>query len=709
MFPEPVAAQEDPPVVTPAQIVIAVDQSGSLSEEDVVREREAAALIAQSEFSRESTVTVFGFGSDEGGVGPTDEVCPPTVVSGEVERQRLSDCVQRLARRPAGQGGDTDHAAAMEQALGYFTDREGPKVVFLLTDGVLDVGETLRYGAGRTLDQRNAAAEEQLDGHLADARAAGVQVWPLGFGDVDGPALDSFAGRGGAGACGPTAPRPRAIVVQSSADVIQAIVDAYGAARCAGVGPVRPDVIGAGETVEVPVDIPPIATDGAITVVKQDAAVGVQYRGPDGRPVPKLGAQDGSEFEVSGENGPVESLRIVDPTPGRWTVLISVPATVPPQEVTTVVTWQGAVQAVLTPERSSVGPGEPVTVSLSLRTRRGPVTDEAQLAGLSFTADLVSEGETVGVPLRDDGNQPDPTAGDGTFSGVASVPASARGSVTLRGAVEGIGISGDRPSTTLEITEGPPDVEAAATLPNVTDTVAPGGALTGRLTLTNNSGQQRRIRVVVDAEPGSPVSVPGDRAVYDLAAAGRTAVEVPLTWTGDAPEGVSRGVLRVVDDADPGTEYGRFPFSTRVAEPPPYLLIALVVAGLLLAAALVVLLAARRRAQDLDGVTVDVTSGGFTVPLPPAPPGTQVYRFTVRPTPHGAPQVQLADDTDTEPAYRLTRNGAGARIRPPGGRAVALPFDRPREVADGVVVVVRAAEPELVSEARRPADVDLDL
>lgn len=85
------AAADAAPEVKPAQIVILVDESGSISDEDLVREKEAAGLIAQSEFSTESRV--IGFGSDEGGVGPVDAVCPPIVVAGAAERQ--------LRRRPA--------------------------------------------------------------------------------------------------------------------------------------------------------------------------------------------------------------------------------------------------------------------------------------------------------------------------------------------------------------------------------------------------------------------------------------------------------------------------------------------------------------------------------------------------------------------------------------------------------------------------------
>lgn len=145
------------------------------------------------------------------------------------------------------------------------------------------------------------------------------------------------------------------------------------------------------------------------------------------------------------------------------------------------------------------------------------------------------------------------------------------------------------------------------------------------------------------------------------------------------------------------------------AEEPPWLLIAGAAAVLLLLVSGVVLVVARRRAQDLDGLEIDVVAGGRTVALPPPPPGTRQYRFAVRPRTGGAPEVQLLPDGDPEPAFRLTRKGSGARIRPPAGRAVVLPLDRPRDVTDEVAVVVRAAGPVEAGRGARPAGVDADL
>lgn len=674
------------PAVEPAQIVILVDQSRSLTDDDLRRERDAASLIAQSEFSPRSVVTVIGFGSDEGGVGPTDLVCPATVVAGAAERQRLSDCVQGLRIREPGRGDDTDHAAALEQALASFTPAPvGPRVVFLLTDGRLDVGDTQRYGTGKTLDQRNQAAEDRLVTLLRTAAEQQVQIWPLGFGDVDRDALTRFARDAAQSACGPGAPAPEATVVESSADVDGAIVAAYGASRCAGTGDVTSTQIHPGETVPVPVEIPSIATDGSITVVKRNPGTGVQYVDPDGRVVPKAGSFEGSTFEVSGENGPVEALRIVDPKPGTWTVRLTAQAGDPPQDVTTAVTWQGAVQAILLPNPQSIQAGRPLTVSLSLRTRRGPVTDPAQLARLSFAAVLdPGAGAPVPIGLADDGREPDPAAGDGTYTGQVVVPADAAGTVTVRGSVRGIGISGDEPSAGVQVTSGPPPLLVAATLPNINDSVHPGGTVTGQVTVTNNSAVPRRVLLRIAQDVDSGIAVAEGSAVREVAAAGNTSFEAVLALPADAAIGPAGGVVEIVDADDPATVLGAFPFTVRVVEPVPWLLYGAVVAAVLAVLAVVVVAVRRHQARVLTGVTVTVVSGSFDT-RQVVPRGATRFRFSVVAPAGAPPQIQISDGAG---GYRLTRRGERLTLRTPRGE-VPTRFDTPVEVDDGVSIRVK--------------------
>src|SRR5258706_59880 len=78
-------ASEEPARTDPRPIraVVLVDESGSLSPEGVAVEKEAAAVIAQSEFSPESQVAVVGFGSTTGrpNQSAVDVVCDMTKVA----------------------------------------------------------------------------------------------------------------------------------------------------------------------------------------------------------------------------------------------------------------------------------------------------------------------------------------------------------------------------------------------------------------------------------------------------------------------------------------------------------------------------------------------------------------------------------------------------------------------------------------------------
>ncbi|MFV2118290.1 vWA domain-containing protein [Streptomyces sp. Act-28] len=402
----------------PVDFAIVVDQSDSLSDEDLAREVEAAALLVQGEISERSRATVIGFGSSEKpGQSPVREVCPLTVAD-SAGRQRLSDCVQRLAHRdPARVGPGTDFPAAIRQAVGRLTEKDvptTPKVVFLLTDGRLDVGDSPEYGADRR--SREANGVKRLADELDRARREEVQIWPLGFGaDIDRATLTDMAEGGYRGGCAdlPSA-MPRMRVVADSTGIDKAFQETFAAARCAGVTP--------GDSKRPPADlyvtIPPIATDGSITVSKHDPKVTVTYYDPRGRKVPLNGGFDGSTFELSGQDGPVEALRVNNPLPGRWRARVEAPEGHRSREVVVRAIWQGRLRSSAVLDPASPRPGEKAVVEVRMQTRRGVyVTDPAQLAGVKVTGQLAGDGfQPVAFTLADDGRAPDRPARAGARS-----------------------------------------------------------------------------------------------------------------------------------------------------------------------------------------------------------------------------------------------------------------------------------------------------
>ncbi|MFK8849772.1 vWA domain-containing protein [Streptomyces sp. Ac-502] len=274
----------------PVDFSVVVDASASIGEEALAREAEAAALIGQGEISDRSRASVIGFGSAEKeGQQPVREVCPPTVVDA-AGRQRISDCARRLTdREGAGLGPGTDFPAALTQALTRLkeTSQEGtPKVVFLLTDGRLNVEDSPAYGADPAA--RKQEGEKRLREVLDRARREQVQIWPLGFGKgIDEKALQQMADGGYRNGCADVpGSRPRPEVVDGAADVDKALQGAFAAARCARVE----EGTSSKPPGELAVDIPPIATDGSITVTKRDPRVTATYYDPKGRKVPLQGS-----------------------------------------------------------------------------------------------------------------------------------------------------------------------------------------------------------------------------------------------------------------------------------------------------------------------------------------------------------------------------------------------------------------------------------
>lgn len=669
LMPLPASAHQQPePAITPANIVVLVDESSSIKPEDMDREREAAALIALGEFAPSSTISVVGFGSDNGGQSPVDVVCPPSKVQTAQDRQRLSDCTRELRSRPLGQGDGTDHAAALQQALSYLQgDLNGPKLVFVLTDGKLDVSDSPRYGPDNVGNQRNDTATRLIGDLLAEAAKQKVQVWPLGFGNVDRALLDRFAKESFQGQCGIRSPTPTATVVNSSADVAQALIKAFQAGRCVGASDIQRTPLSSGGTAEAQVTIPVIATDGAILVTKHDSRVSVSYVDPEGRTVPKSGTQGDSTFQVSGENGVVEGLRIVNPLPGKWTVKITSAPGVPALDVSTVVMYQGAVRSSMTVDPPSPRPGQEVSVALSLQTRNRSITDPNALKDLSFTADVTGDGFNAPITLNDDARDGDKRAQDGVYTGKVTIPDQATGAVKFTGTVAGIGISSDTRTVDAALVAGPPALTATGTFGNTDWTVAPGGSMRGAVTVTNNSGQARRARILVtDLAPGTLATIPGEQTVLPLPPSGTTTFDFDLTFASDTVRDANAVTLKVVDDENPSAVIYEWRITADVEEPLPVLQIAVISGAVLLGIGATFGYVFWRRRRDVRGLVVYLyeghrSRGDLAAPEQPS----SSFRFHLGEAGAGVPQ--LAHSSGGEDSYELSRVGGRLRLRTPYG------------------------------------------
>ncbi|WP_167346886.1 vWA domain-containing protein [Streptomyces flavochromogenes] len=690
----------------PLDFAVVVDQSASLADKDLARETEAAALLVQGEISERSRAAVIGFGSSERrGQSPVREVCQLTVADA-AGRERLSDCVQELGRRDtARMGPGTDFPAAVRQAVTRLTGAAAgpgtgtggagkpgtPKVVFLLTDGKLDVADSPEYGTDRESRQSNGA--KRLTEELARARAAGVQIWPLGFGgELDRASLTAMAEGGYRGACSEipgSAPRMR--VVDTSAEIDKALQETFAAARCARIAH---GTVGK-PPADLTVTIPPIATDGSLTVAKHDPKVQVTYYDPAGRKVPVRGEFDGSSFEVSGQNGPVEALRVKNPLPGAWRVHIEAPAGHRDREVAVRAIWQGRLRSAVVLDPASPRAGEQVKVEVQMQTRRGVViTDPRQLAGLSVAADLSGEGfGPVGFRLADDGKAPDAKAGDVRFTGTLTVPAGATGALELVTRMEAPGITSDRRPLHAVTSKGAPKVTAALTVDG--DTVHPGATVRGTLDVTNNDSAPHTLRLgLADQTPGAELAVAP--ATVTAPPNGSTRIPFTVTVGRNTPFGVLGGQVTVVDTADGDRTLRGALLNVRVVEPPTWwerwwkAVVGGAVAVLLVGAFVGIRLYFRRLRRDLTGVTLELCQEGrsldsLTVRRGQSPGGA--FAFTVD-EPYGAPATLRRVPGGGSSAHVLRRNGAGEfLLRPRGGAQVPVRTGEPAGLGDHELVV----------------------
>lgn len=663
------AAPQTEGEVKPIHLAIAVDESGSLSEADIGQERIAAAGIAMSELSPESDVTVFGFGSNTGGVRAVDgrRICSLKPGAAAQDREAMGNCVeQNIARRERGKGDNTDFVAALNQGIDALTKPprdDRPRLLLLLTDGRLDVRGDRNYGDDEAAQQRYA--EEQIKKLVVPkARAAGVQIWPIGFGaDIDFEMLTFLAANAGRTGCQDSSSVPVAKRAADATAAVAAMMDAFVQARCLDQNRSPQKPLSDGEEVELRVSVPATATDGAINVVKGDPRVKVSYVDPAGKEVPAVGSVDGTTYELAGTSGVVESMRIRNPRPGTWRIRLVAPANLADRMVSATAIWQGVLRTVFVLDPPSPQPGEKFAVLMRPQTRSAEITDPAALRDLSFSAVLTGPGMSAGaVELADDGAEPDTRAKDAYYSAWFTLPAGANGSYQVVGRASGPGVTSDQREQTFEVAAAGPQLRAKMLLDGVEG--QPGAEITGRLLTTNEASKPRPVRLELDGQNRDAVRLATTEATVP-AGSGSTAFAIRITDS--AAEGPVGGVIRVVD-AGSGKVLGNTPLDVTVLPAPtvwdkwPWML-----AGFLLLTLAVVLVRVlgRRRADgiDLEGVVLTLFEDGEPLrPTLEAPKGAR-FEFDIRFPDDGTPPFLLRGSH----RYSIVRDDGGFRVDLPDG------------------------------------------
>ncbi|MFF7749559.1 choice-of-anchor X domain-containing protein [Streptomyces sp. NPDC007971] len=676
---DPAPAADSVAAFPAVNYAVAVDESASLAPEDMKAEKAAAARIALGDVSSDSHVTVFGFAAAESGdQRAVDPVCPRTGLDA-AGRETIGDCVGKLHSRTEDEGTGTDFPSAIRQGVHDLTDgtdASQPRVLFLLTDGYMDVTDSPKYGPR---EHRKAEGERQLGLALKEAAAQNVQIWPLGFGAQ--PRLDELKRMASGGyqkGCVdlPSAhPQPHKVKAE---DIGSTLEDIFAAAHCMrhekGTSQRPPATLSVG--------ISPLATVGSIVVDKGDPAVKISYYDPSGDKVPTHGAFKKSQFELAGGTGPVEALKIVDPLPGTWKIKAEAPEGHRSLPVSVSVLWQGELRGAITMDPPSPQPGDKVTVTMRLQTREGyEVKDPRDYSGLRVRSELTGAGfSPLALDLADDGKAPDPTAGDGSFSGTVRIPQTADGALKVSATLTASGLRADTRSEGGWAAPGQPPVTAALDLPAAS--THPGGTLGGTLSVHNTSNTAHTLRLAVaDVQPGllsvRPAEItlkPGESGTRKV-----TVRVAPASAFGDRLGGGLKlaGTATVVDTTDHDRTLQGLPLSVQVTPRPGiwdqyWWAFAAGAAFLALAAvAVAAWVRQRRRRRDPHGLVLRLVSEeGSVLNEHLAGHGTkQWYEFAVAEA-HRSPRIERRPHGP----YAVQRSPeGGAVLRKRGGGRTPVP------------------------------------
>ena len=667
-------------------VVILVDESGSETPATVAQESEAAATISQTLLNPASRVTVVGFGGRNGKAPDQDPVnvaCQPTIASA-ADLNYLGTCESGLHPRTEAEGDDTDYAAALGQAMSYLgpastisppSPAGATKVILFMTDGGLDVHRDPQYRPDWMVKARAAVSQQ-----LAAARQSGVQIWPLGFGSIspsDHQYLNQIAAGGAQTSCDSrNASKPRAIVVDSAAAAPAAMAQLYAAASCEAVISFPPRPVGGGRSLYV--TIPAIASDAAISVITGGPGVQVSYYTPAGTQVTGT-PLDGSTFQHS-QQKQGDILHITDPQQGRWQIKLTASPGHAGQLVSAYAFWQGAVRDLITASPPSAQTGKPITVTVSVFSPKGVITDPATVAALRVTASVSGDG-VAPTPVRLS------PAGHGApiaeYTGTFTAPAT-EGPLTFTGTAAGYGLFATVQPAQVQVTRTPSLFYGTVNF-NAPAGVDRGKSVPGVVSFDNSTGRPQAVRLLVSGTPAGARIASPDGAVR--VPPGTSTTPFSIAIPGDAPLGTAFLQVQVVDAANPQISYASAPLAIPVTTPPGIVaqfFWAFIAAALLAIAGLLYAEYRRRKHKDdidVRGLSAVLTRDDNPVGLPlraPNPKWSDTFRFVIRDADGPDARLGVPDPEGDDPVYLASRGKNGqVRVIPPAGKKFSVAANGP--------------------------------
>ena len=664
MRPTTPAAQTADSDAVPLDVVVLADESGSETSVNIAAETQAAGTIAQAMFSPRSLVAVVGFGGVNHvapNQNPVNVACQPTIASGAANLSYLATCVTGLHRRTEAEGDDTDYAAALGQAMSYFNPdttygKQSPpgavKVILMMTDGGVNVSrDTQQYGQDWMLGEEQAVNQQ-----LALARQYGVQVWPLGFGsDITSQAaayLNMVAQHGAQTGCDiRSASQPHAVMVNDSAQVLNAFSQIYAAAGCMGSSTAFTQVGGSNAGGTLQVVVPAIASDATISVDRAAPRVQVSFYQPDGH-------QWTDSSAISGQDSSIEVLHVADPEAGTWRVQLQGAQGLTSKVASATVFWQGEVRAVLTADPPSAGLDQPISVTLSVLGQDGPITDPSTVANLKVGVSVSGDG--LAGPTSIPVTHPDGASGAGVYEGTFKGSRKA-GTLTFSGTVAGYGLYATEVPASVQVGQNTPGFTASVQPPAVTS-VQRGNGIQSLVAFVNQTGTARTVRLelstnhaVATISPTSPVTA---------RSGGSSSLPFTITLGKNSPAGAAWLEVKVVDTADPGVVYSDVTIYLTVTTPPGFLAKYLwVITGLLALIILALLAALWRHAAlrsqvDVRGLVVMLRRDGEQTGTELRAPTrwSDTFRFVIRD--EAQPTARLDHPHPGSLAYTVTRAGS---------------------------------------------------
>ena len=361
--------------VNSADVVILVDFSGSITNDPryPAAERKALQNLVNVDWPSGSNIAIIAFGAADnrnGGKPSAAPMCPSDISplrSVDNIENWIEACVEVIGTSPVGP--NTDHNKAIKYAVELLLEspsQNSSKFVLLMTDGKLDVDNAnpVNPDYTGTSDERDKQAIEELFTEVLPlARENGIQIWPVGFGDVNRIELNGYAPEGGQP--GPDSCQreiPRAVIAEPE-DLPYEINKIIRQVTCLG------EYL-QGDNVEIV--LPDYAESATINVQHQEGET-FKVQGPSGE-----------EIEAGGE-GTESTVEINNPTGGNWQIISDTP-------VQAGYWWETSFEPQVT------CPTEDNVVQVSVV----PANDDSTSAALSpvFNLDLIVNGEKETVQLE---------------------------------------------------------------------------------------------------------------------------------------------------------------------------------------------------------------------------------------------------------------------------------------------------------------------